>query len=64
MKDSFRIIMVLMAHFDLKLQQIDVKTVFLNGNIEEEIYMMPPDSFEAKGSQHLICKLKKKSFMV
>ena len=30
MKDSFRIIMALVAHFDLELHQMDVKTVFLN----------------------------------
>ena len=31
-KDSFRIIMALVAHFDLELHQMDVKTVFLNGS--------------------------------
>ncbi|KAG8492793.1 hypothetical protein CXB51_010223 [Gossypium anomalum] len=38
-KDSFRISMVLVAHFDLELHQMDVKTTFLNGDIEETIYM-------------------------
>jgi hypothetical protein len=33
-KDSFRIIMALIAHFDLELHQIDVKTAFLNGSLE------------------------------
>src|SRR6266536_1220120 len=32
-KDSFRIIMALVAHFDLDLHQMDVKTTFLNGNL-------------------------------
>ena len=50
MKDSFRIIMALVAHFDLELYQIDIKTAFLNGDIEEEIYMVQLDNFEAKGS--------------
>ena len=48
MKDSFRIIMALVAHFDLELHQLNVKTIFLNGDIEEEIYMVQPDSFEVK----------------
>ncbi|KAL6506088.1 hypothetical protein OROHE_022617 [Orobanche hederae] len=39
-KDSFRIIMALVAHFDLALHQMDVKTAFLNGDIEETIYML------------------------
>jgi len=32
--------MALVAHFDLKLNQMDVKTVFLNGDIEETIYFV------------------------
>ena len=42
---------------------MDVKTAFLNGEIEEEIYMVQAESFEAKDSQYLVCKLKK-SMMV
>ena len=34
-KDSLRVIMTLVAHFDLELQQMDVKTTFLNGNLEK-----------------------------
>ena len=39
-KDSFRIIMALVAHYDLELHQMDIKTMFLNGNIDEAIYMV------------------------
>ena len=39
-KDSFRTTMALMAHFDLELHQMDVKTAFLNGDIDETIYMV------------------------
>ncbi|KAK4266115.1 hypothetical protein QN277_027084 [Acacia crassicarpa] len=38
-KDSLRIILALVAHFELKLQQMDVKMAFLNGDLEEEFYM-------------------------
>ena len=38
-KDSLRIILTLVADFDLELQQMDVKTTFINGDLEEEIYM-------------------------
>ena len=44
-KDSFRTIMALVAHFDLELHQMDVKTVFLNGDIDETIYMVQPKNF-------------------
>ena len=37
--------MALVAHFDLELHQMDVKTAFLNGNIEETIYMVQPENF-------------------
>ncbi|RVW17709.1 Retrovirus-related Pol polyprotein from transposon TNT 1-94 [Vitis vinifera] len=42
-KDSLRIIMALVAHFDLELHQMDVKTAFLNGNLDEDIYMEQPE---------------------
>ena len=32
-KDSFRIIMALVAHYDLELHQMDMKTAFLNGDL-------------------------------
>jgi hypothetical protein len=44
-KDSFRIIMALVAHYDLELHQMDVKTAFLNGNLQENVYMAQPKGF-------------------
>ncbi|RVW50569.1 Retrovirus-related Pol polyprotein from transposon TNT 1-94 [Vitis vinifera] len=44
-KDSLRIILALVAHFDLELQQMDVKTTFLNGELDEEVYMKQPEGF-------------------
>jgi hypothetical protein len=38
-EDSFRIIMALVAHYDLELHQMDVKTTFLNGDLEKNVYM-------------------------
>ena len=37
-KDSFRIIMALVAHYDLELHQMYVKTAFLNGDLDENVY--------------------------
>ncbi|RVW92863.1 Retrovirus-related Pol polyprotein from transposon TNT 1-94 [Vitis vinifera] len=58
-KDSFRIIMALVAHYDLELHQMDVKTAFLNGNIDETIYMVQPENFESNDSKQLVCRLKR-----
>ena len=44
-KDSFKIIMALVTHYDLELYQMDVKTAFLNGGLEENVYMAQPKGF-------------------
>ena len=44
-KDYFRIIMVLVAYYNLELHQMDVKTTFLNGDLEKNIYMAQPKGF-------------------
>ncbi|XP_051146378.1 uncharacterized protein LOC127261974 [Andrographis paniculata] len=44
-KNFFRTIMALVAHFDLELHQMDVKTAFLNGDIKKTIYMVQPENF-------------------
>ena len=58
-KDSFRIIMALVAHFNLELHQMDVKTAFLNGNIDETIYMVQPENFVSGDPKNMVCKLRK-----
>ena len=57
--DSFRIIMALVAHYDLELHQMDVKTIFLNENLEENIYMAQPKGFVMEGKERMGCRLKK-----
>ena len=42
---SIRLILSLVAHMDLELFQMDVKTAFLNGDLDEEIYMQQPVGF-------------------
>lgn len=56
-KDAFRTVMALVAHFNLELHQMDVKTAFLNGDLHEEIYMLQPNGFVE--DENKVCKLKK-----
>lgn len=51
--------MALVAHFYLELHQMDVKTAFLNGDLQEEVYMDQPFGFSQEGSEHLVCRLRK-----
>ena len=58
-KDSMRVVMTLVAHFDLELHQMDVKTAFLNGDLDECIYMRQPTRFVEMGKENMVCKLNK-----
>ena len=58
-KDSFRIIMALVAHYDLELHQKDVKTTFLNGDLYEDVYTTQPKGFVVEGQENFGCHLKK-----
>ena len=48
MLKSIRILLAIAAHYDYEIWQMDVKTAFLNGNLEEEVYMMQPEGFVSK----------------
>uniref|UniRef100_A0A8R7JZD3 Retrovirus-related Pol polyprotein from transposon TNT 1-94 n=1 Tax=Triticum urartu TaxID=4572 RepID=A0A8R7JZD3_TRIUA len=56
---SIRIISALTAYYDLELHQMDVKTAFLNGMLEEEIYMNQPEGFVERGNEGKVCKLNR-----
>jgi hypothetical protein len=44
---------------DFKIYQMDVKSTFLNGNIEEEVYIKQLDVFILSDKQDYVCKLRK-----
>ncbi|KAG8500107.1 hypothetical protein CXB51_003710 [Gossypium anomalum] len=56
---SIRILLALIAQYDLELVQLDVKTTFLHGDFEEEIYMTQPDGFKVARKENWVCKLAK-----
>uniref|UniRef100_A0ACD5Y923 Uncharacterized protein n=1 Tax=Avena sativa TaxID=4498 RepID=A0ACD5Y923_AVESA len=56
---TIRVLLSLAASHDLLVHQMDVKTAFLNGELDEEIYMDQPDGFMIDGQQGKVCKLLK-----
>ena len=54
---SIQILLAIAAYYDYEIWQMDVKTAFLNGKLEEEVYMTQPEGFVSKGNEHLVCKL-------
>ena len=46
---SIRILLALVAQFNMELVQMDVKTTFLHGDLEEEIYITQPNGFKVAG---------------
>ena len=56
---SIRVALSLTSRLNLEFEQLDVKSTFLHGKLEEEIYMYQPKGFEVKEKENLMCKLKK-----
>ena len=52
---SIRTIIALAAKMKWKLYQMDVKTAFLNGVIEEEVYIKQPQGFEVEDRKSHVC---------
>ena len=58
-QESLRALIALGVQNDLQIHQIDVTTAFLDGKLEEEVYMKLPESFIKRGEEHFVCKLEK-----
>ncbi|GJS21860.1 retrovirus-related pol polyprotein from transposon TNT 1-94 [Tanacetum coccineum] len=57
--EAIRIFLAFAAHMNMVVYQMDVKTVFLNGNLREEVYVSQPDGFMDKDNPNHVYKLKK-----
>jgi len=60
---TIRVVLRMYVAFDLHLEQLDVKTVFLHGELEEEIYMLQPKGFKEQGKENLVCRLTKSLYI-
>ena len=57
--NTIHVLLSLAANLDWPLHQLDIKNAFINGNLNEEIYMELPPGFKSTGQTRLVCKLKK-----
>ncbi|KAG1665273.1 hypothetical protein FOA52_015850 [Chlamydomonas sp. UWO 241] len=57
-KNSFRVVLAIACERDLEMEQLDIKTAFLNGELEETIYMQQPPGYEV-GGRDMVCRLKR-----
>ena len=56
---TIRVLIALASIHKLVIHQMDVKTAFLNGELDEEVYMEQPEGFVVPGQEHKVCKLVK-----
>lgn len=56
---SIRLMLSIVVDKDLELEKLDVKTTFLHGKIDEDIYMDQPEGYVVKGQEDKVCKLVK-----
>lgn len=56
---SIRILLNIVVQEDLELEQLDVKTAFLHGELKEKIYMTPPEGYESRFKKNEVCLLNK-----
>lgn len=56
---TIRMLFGLSVKLGLKVYHLDVKTAFLNGYLEEDVYMRQPEGFVLKSTENKVCKLKK-----
>jgi len=56
---TFRTLLAIAARNEMKVYHMDAKTAFLNGTIDEVIFMKQPPGFVVEDKPNLVCRLKK-----
>eukprot|EP00253_Pinus_taeda_P030618 PITA_30618 len=57
--EAIRMFLTFSSFQQFKVSQMDVKLAFLNGDLEEEVYIEQPDGFILRNDPNLVCRLKK-----
>ncbi|GJZ25545.1 retrotransposon protein, putative, ty1-copia subclass [Tanacetum coccineum] len=61
---AIRILISIAAYYEYEIWQTDVKTAFLNGNLDEDIYMVQPEGFVDLNHPRKICKLQRSIYVL
>jgi hypothetical protein len=57
--ETIRIVLALAAQLELPVYQLDVKSAFLNGELQEEVYVEQPEGYIVEGKEDKVYRLKK-----
>jgi hypothetical protein len=57
--EAIRLILAYACSKNIKVYQMDVKSTFLNGDLEEEVYIEKPEGFQLSENENYVCRLKK-----
>jgi hypothetical protein len=57
--EAIRLILAYACSKNIKVYQMDVKSTFLNGELEEEVYIEKPEGFQLSENEYYVCRLKK-----
>jgi hypothetical protein len=57
--EAIRLILAYACSKNIKVYQMDVKSTFLNGDLEEEVYIEQPEGFQLSEKENYVCRLKK-----
>jgi hypothetical protein len=56
---TYKVIFAIAAFYNYELKQMNVKTAFLNGTLEEVVYVVQPNEYEKEKEEGKVCRLKK-----
>lgn len=57
--DTVQMLLALAANHGWEVHHLDVKSAFLNGELEEEVYVIQPEGFKVKEKEHMVLRLSK-----
>ena len=57
--EAIRMILAYACSKDIKVYQMDVKSAFLNGELEEEVYIKQPEGLQLLENKDYVCRLKR-----